>query len=497
MKNNQNKEAQITKFTKKILKATPYIVILLGMILVMYMNSNLVNTDTPWHLKVGEWITSNGEVPKTDIYSYASKNNLMNFIAHEWLFDVTFYLINSFFSIKGMCVITLFFVMLGYGYSSHKSKHPLIALSILAIFTLSGFYKQIWIIPDTLAVVVMLLIALNLINEHRSFNKKLLINSLLSIFLVNWHGGMMTANVIQTLFILICLYASKKQTLKDSLTLLLSTLVFSLINPYGIKIYSYGIMINSTVANYFVDWEPYRFSSLLALSTIMILLVMIIIGYFYKNKKITFDIKLCILFMYVVMLFKYQRTINLFSYGFLFIAPEYVYNFFLYIKENTNNKIASVLNKLHKIKILYITILTISSVLIIATQVLKAPLPNENMEEYIHNNYISVSMEEYIKTNKTLNALELGGYEIYLNLPVYIDGRTDPYLNEYGNKDMFTPYIKSVHDLTLMNELTSEEKINTLLLRKNIVTTQIFYASSDWIVKEETNNTVLFTRKEK
>jgi hypothetical protein len=49
--------------------------------------------DTYWHIKVGEWIVRNNQVPTTGIFSYTAANT--PWVSHEWLSAIIIYLIYS------------------------------------------------------------------------------------------------------------------------------------------------------------------------------------------------------------------------------------------------------------------------------------------------------------------------------------------------------------------------------------------------------------------
>ena len=56
------------------------------------------------------------------------------------------------------------------------------------------------------------------------------------------------------------------------------------------------------------------------------------------------------------------------------------------------------------------------------------------IKEYIENNEIDV------ENNIMFNEYGYGGYFIFNNIPVFIDGRADVYLEEYGNKPIMKDY---------------------------------------------------------
>lgn len=45
----------------------------------------VIDSDILWHIKTGDWILANGYVPKVDVFSW---HEGLNWIPHEWLYDV-------------------------------------------------------------------------------------------------------------------------------------------------------------------------------------------------------------------------------------------------------------------------------------------------------------------------------------------------------------------------------------------------------------------------
>lgn len=456
------------------------VLLILGCIAMMYPKSRIIQSDTAWHIKVGEWICNNKSLPTED--SFSIHENL-NFIAHEWLFDVVSYKIDSLCGTTGIIVFGITTVFIAMFYICIRSNHLYISSCIFFLMTVFNFYKPIMTIPDTLACLIFIMLAINLIDERRTIKKKVIINIILSLFLVNWHGGMMTASLIQGLYILGTMSFLHKENIRDYGILLFSSIICCFVNPYTIKIITYIAMINTTASSYITDWIPYSFPTLASIFIILGLIILTIIGYQkVQNKKV---IELFLLFFYGVMLFRYTRSVNMFSYMLVFISSKYIYELKL-IKYEMILKTLNITSR--------IIFVCISIFIIIAVSRNTSSIPRD-FSDYIEEKYISEEMREKMKTATVFNTLDLSGFMIYEDIPVFIDGRIDPYTPEYNNPDIFMEFEYAINSSDYMNLLVKKYNIEYLLLKNNTITAELYKNSKYWNVEAKTEEAILLSWK--
>ena len=458
-----------------LLKVLITITSLLGFIFLLYARSTFISSDTAWHLKLGEWIVSNNAIPKFDTMSLLSSEYDMKFIAHEWLFDIIFHVIDKLFSLNGLIVLSCIFVLLSYVYVIYKSERYKEGIFIAIVFILVGFTKLIGVRPDTISAIIFIILGYNFLYETNKI-KQYIVNILLSIFLENIHGGMVSVSILQQVWFLVSSFIVDKKIDRNKIILLVTTILSSLINPYGFEAFKYVIMADSTVTVYYSDWSPFAFSGMLQIFIIVLLYSLCIYGFVKSDERNKLDI--LVMSMYLIMLFKYQRTLNIFNYAFILYFSKYLS--FIFDKKVVN-------------KLFYGVVNTFSFFLILLVIFCK-DLPSISVKDYITENIIGNEVLSELKDTRYFNDISLGGYLIYLDEKPFIDTRSDPYLTEYGNQDLFNPYVRSLHSVTLMNDLTSKYNLDYLLLTKNTLTSQIFYASSDWEVTCESKSTVIFKR---
>ena len=73
--------------------AVAAIFVLMIVALLCGYSRGISGNDFWWHIKVGQWILENGQIPSSDIFSWYGTANQIPWVAHEWLSDVVFYLL--------------------------------------------------------------------------------------------------------------------------------------------------------------------------------------------------------------------------------------------------------------------------------------------------------------------------------------------------------------------------------------------------------------------
>lgn len=186
-------------------------------------------------------------------------------------------------------------------------------------------------------------------------------------------------------------------------------------------------------------------------------------------------------------MFTYRRGVNLCLYAIVLFAGHDIYFAVIYILKKTRH-----LKALHIISAVITGILAFISV---TGGFINISVPNQSIREYVNADYVSAEMEEYLKDRKIFNITNSSGYLIYLDIPVYMDGRIDVYTPEYDNPDIFMEGLKALHSNKLMKELSDKYGFDTLVLDLNSTTTGIFLASPEWESNYYSENIIIFERK--
>jgi len=117
-------------------------------LLIICASQEIKENDTWLHLRTGQFISENGYVPKSDIYSFTMAGK--GWVNHEWLSQIIFYKIYSIFGINGLIFMRIFIIMasfallLGIGY--RRNTHLFIVL--MALLALLAAQARFFVRPE-------------------------------------------------------------------------------------------------------------------------------------------------------------------------------------------------------------------------------------------------------------------------------------------------------------------------------------------------------------
>src|SRR5438034_9346812 len=91
----------------------------------------LSDGDTGWHIRTGEWILANRQVPAHDIFSFSKPGD--PWYAWEWLSDVVFAKLNALGGLQAVVMFTIFMVSVtftGLFLLLRRKANPIVAISV-------------------------------------------------------------------------------------------------------------------------------------------------------------------------------------------------------------------------------------------------------------------------------------------------------------------------------------------------------------------------------
>lgn len=400
------------------------IIIALFFTLTLFVTILFFNTgnDYFWHLKMGEYIVKMKELPKTCLYSwYAIENNLM-FTPHEWLYEVIIYLFYKVFNIftPFIYLITFLSILIIFIYKTTLKKLltknlllfiPFIALSAVNL----GLYS----LPRP-HIISWILVAITIYLSYDSYNnnsKKIYFMPLITIIWANVHGGSSCLSyMIPGLFMVIGLFdfnkffiTNKKLTKEIRqrfILIIILDIIALLINPFGYEmiLYPYINILDNTMTSIINEWHPINIKSSTGLMAFILIFYNLYIYYQGKQKLKLIDLSLFLVFVYLAL--KSYRFVPL-----LVIVSFYTtINYFKY----NNQKIKG--NSLIITLIIGIISLTIYQANNIKNKIYYKTLDNK----------LITTLKE-LNPQRLYNDYNIGGYLIYNEIPVFIDGRADAY----------------------------------------------------------------------
>lgn len=417
--------------TKKDIHLTIFGVASFLLALCAYLGS-LIDTDFWWHSKFGEIILTLKKVPSEDVFSWYGKANNLEIFPQEWLSQVLLYLVDNFFGIVGVSLFTAFLgaVLLFSIYYFNRKNFLNCGVSIVAfllLFMCIFLYAYVSPRPQMFSFLFVSYL-LYVLSSYKDSEKDLLWTlPILSILWINFHGGtavllfiLLISNIFLGFFSfetdrVFLKKINKKKNLKIFYMLLLS-LCTSLLNPVGYKMLLYPLenITDKTMLTNISEWSPLTINSFVGFFFFLILLVIILVLIFTKTKIDFYDLFLIMIFTFLAL------KIGRFGIYFAIIVFPLIAKYI-----NTTKKIhalnKSITDNLNYIAPLFL-LLSLMTFFTCLTDIIKTPV---DYSKIVTNEVIDVIKKE--SPQRLLNFYDYGGYLIYNDIDVFLDGRYDLY----------------------------------------------------------------------
>ena len=393
-----------------------------------------IDPDYFWHVKAGEHIFNEG-IPFTDIFSWIGP---LHWISHEWLSEIILYIFSWFGNISPFLYIAFFYcllVFLSYYFNRKSYEKNLVFSYIWQVIGMLIFTFIMTPRPFLISNIFLLITVHLLLSYKKSPSNKIYFLPLISLIWSNIHGGSSNLPYILTIILLFTnvfdfnygRIENKKN--KESITILIWVIVLSImaicINPHGFDmvLYPYINMADSFMLNTISEWRSPDIKKIGDIIVFILIAVNMIVLLIDTKKIKLFDSLLITSFIYLTL-----RSIR-FAPLLYIVATQIVFD---YIKES-KQKINYTMNKALLVTGLFI--ITITSV----------NLVNEfgDKESILSVSDSLIEQIKIINPKKLYNDYDIGGYLIYKDIKVFIDGRADMYSN-YNYKDFY--------DLTYLEE---------------------------------------------
>ncbi len=405
----------------------------IAVIAILYTFAGGINgNDFWWHIKVGEWIVENREIPASDIFSWYGVANQIPWTAHEWLADVILYILHLFFGEKGIYFLSLssalaMAALLWNASKKYIEKNILIGglyFVLFAVTTSIFFYGRPHIFSFFLLYWQLSILFSFWSNPN---SKSIYLVPLITCLWSNVHGGSASLSyllcfvffVISLLKIQIGIVEPGNHDRKAKTKLLLvsiGALLAVLINPNGLNVllYPYKNFGDNLQMTLISEWRAPDAKNIGDLLLFIFPVALLLLGFITEGKKIRL-IDLAITLVFVLLFFRSVRFIMLWYIAAAFFALPYV----------PVCKIKPVSN--HEKKVL----LGACAVLLVIGL---GASTNELLRTAKEDHWVSATMSDEaidaIKADapeRIFNDYNLGEALIYHEIPVFFDARADLY----------------------------------------------------------------------
>ncbi len=430
---------------KKIISIIVLVLLLTFYVFFLLHKADLTNADLGRHLKNGEMILKgNFKVLKTNFYSYTYPD--FPFLNHHWLGGVIFYLV---FQLGGFLVLHLFFISLSlitflifFQITKKESNIQIAIILSLLLIPLIAHRKEIR--PEIFSYFFSALffwILINWRNKNISY-KFLFVLPFIEILWVNIHIYFFLGPAIVGAFLaeqVVLFFKKRKNSIKLLGLVLLSTLIATLFNPFGIngllrplKIhenYGYRVLENQPV------WELVKLNiknpNFLLFEIVFLLLVLSFVLVWIKNKN---KFSWVNLFLFVGLGAMAQIAIRNFTLFSLFALPILAIN----IKNSFDINQTSLRFK-NWIK--FCGIIVFVFIIVNYYNFLNRPLYASGLGLAPKNNASAEFFKEQNISGPIFNNYDISGYliyHLYSKQKVFVDNRPEAYPVKFF-KDVFIP----------------------------------------------------------
>ena len=426
-----------------------------------------------WHIKTGEWILNNGEIPKVDVLSWWGEGKDLVWVAHQWSADVLMSIMHdSWMGLFGLKIFSfVLFILLvllttyyGVLHIRKSNISPLREKLITILLGIANLLTWQWFLevrPQILSFSLIILMGILLFKDKKWWAV------LVAIIGINFHGGFWPIY-----FIMISYYLLPKLDWKPILVVLLSTFI----NPNGYYTFMYPVygLMDKTMRFYISEWAPNKlFVDEMGWFLGAVLLILILLP---KKKMSWWDIATV-----TVLSIQSIRSLRFLIFIPLFVIPivlsyldyEKIFTFLKKIMKIIlqKEKLSFSMNNMNMVTVI-INVVVIGIIAFYGFLNLPAVLNMEVKDipgkAYPHD-IITFLQENPQYQNRIMNHYNIGGWLLYNNIPTFVDGRSDPFINTFnkgkGNLEDYNNTINFLSDDPI--EFFEKYDIQNIIWKRN------------------------------
>jgi hypothetical protein len=473
---------------------TAFTFLLTGLCLALVMQTAFIPMSDPdnfWHIKNGEWIAANKTIPYSDHFSWYGMENGFKWTSHEWLYDLLSYgvfSLGAFFGAENggftairlmVAVVILAFFFLTYALVHIKTK-SLTAALLIAMISARGLVPHIQPRPQIFSFCLFIVFMILMEKKKYAWGIPVIIIG------TNLHGG-----VYPVYLALGAYYLLQNVTLKRFIIYMALFLPAVLINPYGFGIYMYTIksMSFADTAKYINEWKPtvlFEYKPLMLCLAVLPLLL--------KYAKVRAKDIILLLGVYFMALKSARHMALFYIISLPAVSPYICETFAIYNAAMRNDqkaeKFVKAVNNLKTVLVkaagkVWLPVCAVSAAACLLLFFVLAAGHIEPQAEYPYElvNYVRTHPE----MRRIFNDYNIGGYFIFNDIPVFIDGRQDLYTPNFNDTNIFTEYSGLLYSEDEdYGSFFEEHRIDYIILGKGMTLSKLLKNDSRYPVIFET-----------
>ncbi len=477
------REMNIEKVTQKSLSIAIFIIILLLSI------EPIKNYDIWWHLKTGEVIYQGGNILDKDIFSYTKAGE--NWVNHEWLSQVIFYITYKLFGLYGPITLKIFVLMASF-FIIYK-RNQLFLRGYYNIFSIA-FIVMIshisWLSRPLIFTFLFIPLTLYLLDLYILKNKKIIWSlPLIMLLWVNLHGSFILGLLLLFLYTANTLTHDRKKGVYLS-KIFVASLAVTLINPntYEILLYPLQYATYSVHSMYIEEWQSPSFATF---STFEASLLFSLIVLAFSKRIAVLDLVLILLFTHLG-LFAIRNTVL-----YAIVVVPIIFKYAQHLMEDKLSSLKISQEKLRIFSISFSFAFLVIGIGLFGHDFYTTDYKNlkESPADYSD---LPKNATDYLLLNKgdlsrynMFNTYHWGGYLIWRLYPdyrVFIDGRADLY------GDFIEEYYKVRNIRPEGSEILEKHNISLILIPKDSALDVHLRTSPLWEQVYKDNLSVIYLR---
>ena len=441
--------------------------------------------DAAIQIKIGLDCLSEGRLVPVEIYSW---HEGLNWWPHEigWYYIVG--IAYKLFGLAGVIgVASLFnYAIAGIVFKRYRSGvHPLIIVGTAAAARLLSFpnYNAR---PHLFSELAFLLVIYVMLSSKSTLFKSLFFCG--AAFLLSWiHGGMVPLLfVVFLVFIVIELVFRQFKTAALYTAAGAGAVVCSLLNPLGIKVWTYYLYQSQgeEVWKYNIEWAPKTFAIWEIAIILFVIVAFVVDGRVRKFDKSAVT-RLCIFCMFIILSCKYCRFMNFTALFIPALCTEEIQSLITWFNENVfhinREKIKFSDASFYILSVFCILFFSFTTVFSIVKFVPYNSMSTSSAIAAYDEGVITCVKQNGYK--RIYNSFNTGTWLAFYGIPVHIDNRSDLYMAKFSGTDYISGQMM-INNIEDMNRFVDKYGCDALVLDLLPGTTDEWFADDLYAAKD-------------
>jgi hypothetical protein len=457
-----------------------------------------LDSDMWWHLRTGELILQDG-IPRQDTFSFTVPDN--QWITHEWLSEVFMWLVYQVGSFPGLILVFAAIITLAFWLVYLRCNgRPYLATFVVLLAALAS--APLWGVRPQMFNILFAALFVFLVEgfkDGKVSRRTLWLLPFLTLIWANLHSGYLLGVALLATYVIgesgqLLFHARPNRGLDwpavGWLTLMtLLSFLAAVLNPNGpeLWIYPFFTLGSHAMQQYIQEWQSpdfhlsffWPFAAMLLLGMISLLAS--------RRKPALTDVLLYtgtgaagLLSARHIPIFSIVATPVITRYLYLALDGTRSYAFLSGRSEGKSNRGMTALNWV------LLIVLALVAVIWIVSKV-------QGNSDEIADHY-PVAAVDYLKNSglaeqRGFNTYNWGGYLIWRDIPVFVDGRADVYGDE------FLHYYRRTFDLTSRwRQPLDEYEVDYIIIEQSSPLSNLLMTSGQWLETYTDDVAVVFTR---